>query len=120
MHRLRRKPLPAGTSGDLWAGAPALGCGSQTTAYTAYVKASTYSSDPPALHCRDSFVNDFKATRAMLSQLFNVGDLTSSWISTSLPLWNTESGWGSGAETTFLGATAVSLTDPHDSSLTTV
>ena len=113
-------PRPAGTAGDAWAGAAAAGCGSQTTSFTAYVKASTYTSDPsPLLHCRDSFVNDFKATRTMLSQLFTVGDLTSSWISTSLPIWNTESGWGTGAETNFLGANAVSLTDPHDGSLTT-
>lgn len=55
----------------------------------------------------------------MLQTLFTVGDLTSAWIPTSLPIWNTERGWGSGAKTNFLGATASSLTDPHDSSLTT-
>jgi hypothetical protein len=112
-------PLPAGTAGDPWAGAPAPGCGTQQTRFTKYVPASTYTNPSPEIHCRDSFLNEVRATRQLLTDIVTVGDLPSGWVSTTLPLWNTESGWGGGDETNFLGATPVSLHDPHDSTLET-
>ena len=124
-------PLPSGTTGDSWAGNAQAGCGEQDSGasptfpnfgYNTYLKASSYTADPsPALHCIDSYINDFRAARQMLTDVGTQEGISgwSSFISPTAPIWNTESGFGSYAETDFRGANAVSLSDPNDSSLMT-
>jgi hypothetical protein len=121
-------PLAYGTSGDAWAGSPAPGCSATTpnftnAGYDTYAKASTYNSDPsPKLHCIDSFINAFRASRQMLTDV-GVKEGISGWssfISPTAPIWNTESGWGSYVATNVLGAnTNSAVSDPHDPSLLT-
>ena len=121
---------------DLWGGSPSAGCGTQgngpngthntrstgiSNGYTLYQPSSTYTADPGYLHCRESYINAIRAARQMLTDVGTEEGISgwSSFISASAPIWTTESGWGGGGETAFLGATAASLTDPNDSSLQT-
>jgi len=124
-------PLPAGTSGDLWAAAPKAGCGEQNAGATEtfpgthfgfapYVSHTSYTSDPsPALACEDSFINDFRAAKQMLSSIGTIEGIPSTFVSSATPIWDTEAGYGQLSEVDFRGANAVSLTDPNDSSLMT-
>ncbi len=89
---------------------------------TIYQKDSEWTSDPPKQACRDSFVNALRSTEALIGTMTSNGieDLPAGWISASLPVWNTESGWGSFGETNFVGANTNSpFHDPSDASLTT-
>jgi hypothetical protein len=87
---------------------------------TVYAKDSGWTADPPKQACRDSFVNALRSANDLLSTMIAVGDLPSSFVGSSLPIWNTESSWGSFGETNFVGANTNSpFHDPDDASLTT-
>jgi hypothetical protein len=108
------------------------GCSVQNTSMSIYATTDDYyEPDNTTGHirnaCIDSFVNVFRAARQMLADIqtdidtvTGTSDIPSGWLSSSLPIWNTESSWGPFSESNFAGQKPKSAAiDPKDSSLTT-
>ena len=91
------------------------GCGTQKTTLTLYKTSSQWVEPTPLQACVDSFVNSFRSVQAMVGTV----DVTSGFLSSSIPIWNTESGWGSWGETDYPGVTTASYTALADKSLST-